>query len=726
MNSTLQRFALLAFLAFAVSFSLQAQSDSPVALLSGQITDASGYGVAFVRVVARPEGTYSSQTYQTTSTTEGTYSLSLPSGSYHLHFENSAFVPHDVALQIAPAESRKLDLRLDIAQLSENVVVTANAQPLELSQTPAPVDVVSRAEIDQRQLVSLPDALATLPGAAIARTGREGGLTTFFLDGGNSNFTKFLVDGTPLNEPGGFLNLANSTLDNVDKIELVHGAESALYGTDAVSGVVQLFSHRGETRIPELSLFGEGGSFSSARGGAQFSGLLGGFDYSAAGSYFQTDGQGPNDSFLNRSFAGNFGYSLNDTNRLRLTVRSNSSFAGVPGPTLLLPANLAQYEALKIILVNLAWDFHTGAHWQHKVSGFENRTLDTNANPPFFTSTDQFSRAGVREQSTYTFRKGAAAAGYEYEVENGYPSTLFGQHARRNNQAGFVDARWLPISRLILSAGVRAEDNTTFGTRVVPRAGAVLALRYGTGFWGDTRVRFSYGQGLKEPSLGESFGSDPCFPGNNTLKPERSRTIDAGFDQFLASEKLRLSATYFGNRYRDIVSFAFDSVTTPACTFGTGTFFNTDLARARGVNLSGDFRPHRWLGVRGNYSFDDTRVLKAPNAFASVELPGNHLLRRPVNSGSLILDANFRAWTLSLTGYFTGLRTDSDFLGFGITRNPGYARFDIASSYNIGRGISLYARATNLFDKQYQDAIGFPALGRDVRVGMNYRFAGKD
>ncbi|HEX4544437.1 MAG TPA: TonB-dependent receptor, partial [Candidatus Acidoferrum sp.] len=395
-------------------------------------------------------------------------------------------------------------------------------------------------------------------------------------------------------------------------------------------------------------------------------------------------------------------------------------------PTLLLPANLAQYEALKILLVNLAWDFHTGAHWQHTLSGHENRTLDTNANPPFFTATDQFNRAGFREQSIYTFRTGAVAAGYEYEVENGFPSTLSGQHARRNNQAGFLDARWLPISRLTLSAGVRAEDNTTFGTRVVPRAGAVLALRYGAGFWGDTRVRFSYGQGLKEPSLDESFGSDPCFPGNNTLKPERSRTIDAGIDQILDSDKLRLSATYFENRYRDIVSFAFDPVTTPACTFGTGTFFNTDLARARGINFSGDFRPRRWLDVKGAYSFDDTRVLEAPNAFASVELPGNHLLRRPVNSGSLILNTSFRGWTLSLTGYFTGVRTDSDFLGFGITRNPGYARFDIASGYNIGHGVSLYARATNLFDKQYQDAVGFPALGRDVRVGMNYRFSGRN
>ena len=593
MKPTICRFTVLALFLLASSFYSQAQSDSPNAHLTGQVTDASGYGVAQVRVAVQPQGRDSSQTYETTSAADGTYALPLPPGSYRVHFEHPAFVPRDLTLQLAPGVSRKLDVRLDIAQLSENVIVTANAQPLEVSQTPAPVDVISRVEIDQRQIVSLPDALATIPGGAIARTGREGGLATFFLDGGNSNFTKFFVDGTPVNEPGGFLNLSNSTLDNIDKVEVVHGAESALYGTDAVSGVVQLFSHRGETRIPEVNLFSEGGSFSSARGGAQFAGLLGGFDYSAAGSYFQTDGQGPNDSFLNRSFAGNFGYSFSDSDHLRLTVRSNSSFAGIPGPTLLQPANLAQNEALKILLVHLSWDFRTGSHWEHTVSGTENRTLDTNANPPFFTSTDQFNRAGFREQSTYSFRNGAAAAGYEYEVENGFPSTLSGQHARRNNQAGFLDARWLPIPRLILSAGVRAEDNTTFGTRVVPRAGAVFALRYGTGFWGDTRLRFSYGQGLKEPSLDQSFGSDPCFPGNNTLKPERSRTIDTGFDQFLASEKLRLSASYFDNRFQDIVSFAFSPVITPACSFGTGTYFNTDLARARGVNLSGDFRPRR-------------------------------------------------------------------------------------------------------------------------------------
>jgi vitamin B12 transporter len=725
MKSTLLRSAFLLFAISVFSFPLPAQSNSPDAHLSGHVADASGYTIAGVRITAQSENA-AVPAASTSTAADGSFFVVLPPGRYRMRFERAAFMPREFSVSLAAADSRNLDVKLQIAQVSENVVVTANSQPLEISQTPAPVGVLTADQFRQRQIVSLADALATLPGATIARTGREGGLTTFFLDGGNSNFTKFFVDGTPLNEPGGFLNLSSQTFDNFDKLEVVHGAESALYGTDAVSGVVQLFSHRGATRIPELNLFVEGGGYSSARGGALVAGLLGAFDYSLAGSYFQSAGQGRNDAFLNRSFSGNFGYSFSDANHLRLTVRSNSSFAGLPGPILFLPPSLSQFQRLKLLLVHLSWDFRSGPHWVHRISGHENRTLDTNANPPFFTSVDQFNRAGLQEQSTYAFRTGAVAAGYEYEVENGYPSLITGFHARRNNQAGFLDARWQPLARLTLSAGARAEDNTTFGTRVLPRAGVVFALHNGHSFWGDTRARFSYGQGFKEPALEQSFGSDPCFPGNSSLRPERSQTDEAGVDQFFAGQRLRLSATYFNNRFRDIVSFTFDPTATAACTFGTGTYFNTDLARARGVNLSAELRFRRWLSLDGSYSRDDSRVLQSPNAFDPVQMPGNHLLRRPVNSGSLVLNTAYRHWNLNLTGYFSGIRTDSDFLGLGFTHNPGYARFDLATSYLIARGISFTARVSNLFDKQYQDALGFPALGRDFRLGLNYRFTGRN
>jgi vitamin B12 transporter len=732
MKISLLRSAFLSLAVFAVCISLQAQSNSTEAQLSGKLTDLSGYGVGGVRITARLEGGSNAPVVSVTSSPDGAYFLRLPPGRYRIHIQRASFVPRDFVLGLAAGENRALDVRLEIERLSENVVVTANAQPLELDRTPAPVDLISRQEIGERQAVLLPDLLSTQTGISLARTGTIGGLASIFIDGGNSNFTKVLIDGTPVNEPGGAINFSNLTLDNVDKVELVHGAESALYGTDAMSGVIQIVSHRGTTRIPELNLFAEGGSLSSARGGGQFSGLLGAFDYSAAGSYSQTAGQGVDDAFLNRSFAGNFGYRFSASNQLRLTVRSNSSFAGTAGQTLFastvpFAVDTTAYDNLKQLSSNLTWSFSTGSHWTHRISGMESRILDTNALPDFsFFATDQFNRSGLLAQSTYSFRQVAATAGYQYEVEDAFPNSLGGTHARRNNQAGFLDARWQPFSRLTLSAGARAEANANFGTHVVPRAGVVYALRYSQGFWGDTRARFSYGQGIEEPTVFESFSTDPCNPGNPSLRPERSRTVNVGLDQFFSASRYRVSAGFFTNEFRDLIDQTVGPANSSCFTGNEMLLFNTDLSRARGVNWSGEAHLNRWLSLRGNYAFDDSRVLRTvPNAPA-VEQPGNHLLRRPVNSGNLWLNANYRRLNFNIAAYFSGRRTDSDFLGLGITRNPGYARFDLATSYDFPRGFSFYGRASNLFDKQYQEAIGYPALGRDFRLGLRYRFIGRN
>jgi len=729
MKTTLLRTAFFSLAVLTFSFTSQAQSNPQDAHLSGKLTDQSGYGVGNVKVTAQREGHASAQVLWAVSSPDGSYQLIVPPGRYRIHFQHPSFVVHEVVLNLAAVENKILDLRLEIERVSEHVVVTANAQPLELERTPAPVDLIGRQEIDQRQVVSLPDLLSTETGISLARTGTIGGFATIFVDGGNSSFTKVLIDGTPVNLPGGDFIFSNLTLDNVDKVELVHGAESALYGSDAMSGVIQIVSHQGSTRIPELNLFAEGGGFSSARGGAQVSGLLDKFDYSVAGSYFHTDGQGINDAFLNRSYAGNFGYSFTDSNHLRLAVRSNASFAGTPGQTLLGPgfSDPTAFDDLRQLSGNLTWTFKTGSHWVHRISGMESRFLDTNGFPDFsFFETAQFNRAGFLEQSTYSFRPGAVTAGYQYEVENADPNNLSGLHARRNNQGGFLDARWVPLSRLTLTAGARAEENTNFGTRVVPRVGAIYALHYSQSFWGDTRARISYGQGIEEPTIFESFDSDPCNPGNPSLRPQRSRTVNAGIDQYFSADRFRISATFFANHFRDLIDQEVGPPN-PICFNGNEMlFFNIDAARARGLNWSGEARLNHWLLLKGNYSYDDTRVLQTVASALTVEQPGNHLLRRPVNSGNLWLNANIHRLNFNLAGYFTGVRTDSDFDGLGFTRNPGYARFDVATSYDFGKTFYLYGRVTNLFDKQYQDAIGFPALGRDFRVGMSYRLSGRN
>ena len=451
----------------------QAQTSSSTnATLSGTVSDASGAGIGGVQVIAQLEGGANATARMATSTNDGGYTLTLMSGRYRVRFARSGFTAREVTLDLAPGETHTSNFRLELEPLSAHVVVTAQAEPIAASETPAPVTTITSAEIAERQSVVVADLLAEQPGISVTRTGAEGGLTTLFLDGGNSNYTRVLIDGTPLNEPGGALNLANLTLDNIDKVEIVHGAESALYGSDAVDGVIQLFTHRGTTTVPSFDLFAEGGGFSSGRGGADVSGLLGRFDYSAAASYFETNGQGADDAFLNRTLSVNIGWHFSDTDQLRLSVRSNSSDAQLAGQTLFFPPAVGQSELLHLLTANLSWNFKTGSHWQHRISGTESRTVDTSIDPPYSPYIDVFNRASLQAQSTFLVRQGGITAGYEYEVENGFPGALSPEHVRLNNQAGYLDGRWQPLAGLTFSAGVRAEDNQLFGTRVVPRASA--------------------------------------------------------------------------------------------------------------------------------------------------------------------------------------------------------------------------------------------------------------
>jgi vitamin B12 transporter len=763
----LLRFCFLLFVFLNCKTSLQAQNNSGDARISGAVMDATGGAIVGVVVTATPEGETGRVVESATSKTDGSYRLAVPVGRYRVRFARAPFRALEEVVDVSGGESRVLNSRLTLERLSSSVVVTAQAEPTLLEHATAAVSIISREEIEARKAVGLIDALVYVPGIAIGRTGAEGGTASVFLNGGNSNFTKVLVDGAPVNPPGGAVDFSSLTLDNIDKVEIVRGAESAIYGSDAVSGVIQLFTHRGETRVPEVNVFAEGGRFSTARGGAEVGGLVGNFDYSAAGSYFETDGQGPNDSFINRTLSGNFGYRFSDSNHLRLTLRNNTSNAGIPGQTIFEPPSRHQKYDQRIFSANARWDFSTGTHWHHEISGGEMYTRQHNENlVQSFFATDpnafcpqtnsaavptaefcdftgdsrfQYNRANVTAQSSYLLSNFGATAGYEYEVENAFLSTVNVNHARRNNQAGFLDFRYRPLRRISLNFGGRAEANANFGTRVVPRIGGSVVARYGMGLVGDTLLRAFYGQGIKEPRFDQTLGDNFGDFGNPSLKPESSKNWSAGIEQKMLNDRVRMTVDYFYYSFYNIVSFAFclPDATNPAgntCgviipgapATGFGFFFNTDRALSRGISVSGESKFNRWLNVAGNYTYDDTRVLQAPNAFDPSELPGNHLLRRPVNSGSLTLNGQWRRVGVTFAGYFTGVRTDSDFLGLGITRNPGYARFDIAGHYDVGHGVQLYARAQNLFDKRYQDALGYPALGRDARAGVRYTFKGRD
>ena len=720
-----------AFFVLAINSKAAPQSQNSKASIAGTLTDPAGAPVAEVQVTAQPDASSAGQPVSVASSSDGSYSLSLAAGRYRLRFSRKSFAARELVLTLASGESRVLNLHLDLEPLSSSVVVTAQSVPTPAQQTTAPTDVISRETISERQAVSLPELLEFSPGIAVGRTGPFGGSASIFLNGGNSNFTKVLVDGTPINPPGSAVDFSSLTTENIDKVEIVRGAESAIYGSDAVSGVIQLFTHRGDTRVPAFSVYSEGGNLASVRGGGDLSGILGKFDYSGAAAYFRTDGQGPNDYFVNRTLSGNFGYSFSDTNQLHISLRNNTSDAGIPGATLTPGAvpDLFQGYGQKIFSANARWEFTSGSHWHHQLIGTDSYTRQRSfANPGdvfSFDSVLSFNRAAVNAQSSYVSRNFIATAGYQYEVENAGINFVLPGHLRRNNQAGYLDFRYTPVSRLTLDFGGRVEANGNFGTRVVPRIGGTYALRYGKGFFGDTRYRAFYGQGIKEPRFDQTFGTDPCFPGNPDLKPEASKGWTTGIDQKLASDRWKFSADYFYNRFYDIVSFA-SAGATLSCPFGTGTYFNTDLAIARGVNLASEIRVNKWLFVNGNYTYDNSRVLQSPNTFDPSLEPGNHLVRRPVNSGSFGLNIDYARVNWNFIGYFTGARTDSNFVNPQPTKDQGYARFDMAIRYNMTRGLFVTARAINLFDKQYQDAFGYPALGRYYMLGLRYAFTGKN
>ena len=709
-------FVVLFFLPVAI----QAQQ---TATITGTLTDPSDAAISGARVSAQSLDSPAAPPKETISGPDGKFTLTLAPGRYRASVQHPSFARVEQEFTLAAGESRVWDLRLELEPLAAGVVVSASAEPATIENTAALVNVITRQQIEDRGAIWLTPLTQGIPGMSFSQLGPMGGSTTFFLDGGNSDYTKVLIDGVPVNQPGGLVDFSNFSLDGIDKIEVVHGAASVLYGSDAMTGVMQIFTHRGSTNQPLLELAADGGTFGTGHGSGQLSGLAGAFDYSAGAAYFGSDGQGPDNYFRDTTMWGNFGWKFSDTDTLRLTLRNSSSDAGQPGQTALDPPIFVagQSSGLHDFAAGLTWDFQTGANWEHKLSGFESRDNAIDVVPPYGSFPSTFNRAGLNEQSTYLFHNGGVSVGYSFEVENGGATA-------RHNQAGYIEVHYNFGQRLTVIAGGRVDGNGFYGVRAVPRISAAYALHYGDGFWGATRLRASYGLGIKEPEL---LPPD-CSP---QLDPERSRTVDVGFDQVLASNRIRFSATAFFNRFQDIVSFA-SVVTNPNCPAYFGSYFNTDLARANGINSTLEAKPLRWLNIVGNYTYDDSKVLKTTNPLEDPALAqGNRLFKRPLNSASLIADAHFRRANFNFGGYYVGRRADSDFesftvggvcTGYCITSDPSYVRWDAATTVPVAEGLSATAQVQNLFDRKYQDAAGYPALGRNFRVGIKYVWGGKE
>lgn len=637
------------------------------------------------------------------------------------------------------------DVALKIAAHPETVVVTATATPLPANQTGAPVETVDSAELTNRQPVEAADAIRYLPGAIVNVAGRRGGLGSLFVRGGDSRYNKVIVDGVPVDESGGTFDFGVVPVIGADRIEFVRGPESVLYGSDALTSVVQMFSATGTTHIPELTLGSDGGTFSTAHGYAILAGATGRFDYNLFGEQFNTAGQGVNDDYSNSAEGANVGARLAQNSALRLRLRHSTERSGVQSffnfnGQQLIPPDSDQRARQNNFLADLSLNLDSPKQWKHSISGYEyhhvRENLDTFMDPgranafgnfdfPFDSYFD-FNRAGLAYNGEYDPRLWAKTNfGYEFEDENGFIGDLTAlplTHGLRRNHAVYGE-QVFTFSRLSFIAGGRFIHNESFGNRGVPRAALTLLALRGNDVFSGTRVRFAYGEGIKEPSFDESFGIGSFFIiANPNLRPEQSRTLESAIVQSLFGDRYSISAGYYNNLFRNQVEFTSDPVTF------IGQFVNLNRSLAHGAEFEFHGRPTTRISLEASYVYTSSQILQSPVATDPLLEAGAPLLRRPKHAGSASINYTARRWGANLSAVGIGRRTDSDFLGLAtppIDHAAGYVRADTGGWYELQCHVTAYIAIENLLDKRYEEAAGFPALKTNFRAGLRFRFGGE-
>lgn len=654
-------------------------------------------------------------------------------------------------------------LELRIAGPVDRVVVTATRSEALAEETGAAATVITRADLEIRQSPMLLEMLRSVPGLFVVQNGRRGALTTVFMRGAQRTGTLFLLDGVPLNDPGGEFNLGHLTSGAVERVEIVRGPESALFGTDASAGVVQLFTRRGEPEatLPHGTLAYDRGSFQTDRWSANLAGGSGArFDYALHTEQLHTVGEFPNDYYRNTTGTLNAGLRLSPTTQVRGVFRSGDSILGVPGQVAfgLFDHDARQTNrdtALSLRLEDARGSryFQTASFAYHRVRDvYTDQRLDGPyvlaalvrdvAGPPrrtylvrlldpsrlpsvappgtrlvqtevtLFPSSEPFLSAASRKragyQGTLAHGPGTAVFGYEYERQQGEISR---RGVARNRHGLFLHEQRPVGRRLFLAGGLRFEHSSAFGARLAPRGAAGLLVSGGRGALSSAWLRFSAGRGITEPSLLQNFAREAFFTGNPDLRPEKTTSFEAGLVTEWFARRLHAEVAAFHSSFKDLIAF----VSLPPPVWGS--WANVEASRARGLEIASVARLPWRLELRGTYTRLWTRILRSSAPRSPFTGVGQELGRRPGNSGSLALSLTPRRWMFQAGAVFAGERQDSDFW-LGVNRNPGYQVVYASGAVQLSRHITPFFQADNVLNARYQEALGYSSLGRSLRGGL--------
>ncbi|MBI1786003.1 MAG: TonB-dependent receptor [Acidobacteria bacterium] len=702
------------------------------AVWTGRVVDPSGAPVPGARVtLAGRTGALG----ETTSDARGAFRIEAP--GTRLIVTAPGFARHQRDL----GPETQLEIRLELAPVHDAITVTGSAIPSPASEQAGSITVIPRGEVAGRNEAMALDLLRQVPGVAIAQTGQRGGQTSLFVRGGDSKFNLVLIDGVPVNDMrfGGLFDFAHIPTDQLDRIEVIRGPQSAVYGSNAISSVVN-FVTRLEDSPLQASVLADGGSFATRRFAASAAGSARGLRASASASRLDTQGEAANADYRNENVSLNVGRRWS---RQDLSFRGgfNSSENGVPGPYGSNPAG--NFSGLDRVSRNknnfsgyqLRYEADVSSRIRTELSGlfFLNNNYYTS---PFVGSYNKDLR-GVAESRTtvsvspaYTLAFGAAWS--REEVKNTFVSdNSFRSFPLRRDQEGFyAENRFQAGRRLFINAGVRAEIiRTPFipgstgsgrpdfaaGTivQINPKLGAAYRLASGT------RAHASFGTGIRPPG-----GFDLAFTNNPALKPERARSWDAGVEQRLGS-RVALDATWFSNRYYDLI------VSLGGSLSRLGSYRSDNLAnsRARGAELSATYRPSGKLALSGSYTYLDSEILSldgasgvAPRFFRV----GQELIRRPRHSGALNSSFLHKRLAANVVAYFRGqtLDTEPNFgASAGLYPNPGYANLGANLNYDLGSGVTLYGNLHNGLNRHYEEVFGYPSPRLNFVAGLKWRLA---
>ena len=607
------------------------------------------------------------------------------------------------------------------------VVITATRVDVPLGSTINASSIIDRAFIERSGVRDVAELLRLVPGVLIARSGGPGTQSSLFLRGGESDYVRFLIDGVPVNDPGGAIDLAWLSVDDIERIEVVRGPSSVLYGTDAVTGVVQLFTRRGSaTSVGAEVAAGRYGhrlaKASASTGSERLNVTLG-----LTGE--RSDGLlAFNSDYLRDVATVGVRAQPSPSTRLDVSLRGVNDELHFPTDG---SGNVVDHNAFRdnqrfMAAASLAHSFSSKLNGELSFTatntrGEEDNQPDSAADTVGFYYYDALTnvrrrsldaRVNVLVTATSVLTIGAESV---REKQRGNDSSNFSferSQFAEDRSNGAVYGQWLSEhGRLSLTAGARYDENDTFGAFRTARAG--FAVRA----WSGGTVRATIGTAFKAPTFFESFNT-AFSTGNAELEPERSRSWEAGVGHSIASGRVILAATWFDQRFRDMIQYAFVAPELP-------NYFNVAEASARGLELETTARLSDRARLGANVTLLRTRVddagLQTGEEATFVE--GNRLLRRP----STLLASNFtydfpaRA-TATLGIVYTGSRDDRDFSTFPATpvELPSWTRVDLGltKSFELGTQVDLVVRLENVLGAEFQEIVNYPAPGRSLTIGV--------